>query len=186
MNAALRPLFVRPPRTSPALARCAGLIGAIALGLAGAAPASAATIYRCGQTYQQTPCPGGQTLTTDAGPTESQRQEAQDRADATKRLANDMTEDRRKQEAATAKARAKEEEAARKAERKAAAAASQAAPAPVVVAAPVLSCPAPVYIEVAPGDKRSNQHQGSCTTVIYVPKASAAAPVALQPAPVKK
>jgi len=82
-----------------------------------------ATVYRCGQTYQQTPCEGGKAVEVPAGPSPAEVQAAQDRAAATRQWANGMTEDRLAREKALAKAR-REERNARKGVPKADAAAS--------------------------------------------------------------
>lgn len=82
-----------------------------------------ATVYRCGQTYQQTPCEGGKTVEVPAGPSPAEVQAAQDRAAATRQWANGMTEDRLAREKALVKVR-REERNARKGVPKADAAAS--------------------------------------------------------------
>jgi hypothetical protein len=72
-----------------------------------------ATVYRCGQTYQQTPCEGGKAVDVPAGPSPAEVQAAQERAAATRQWAEGMTEDRLAREKALAKAR-REERGARK------------------------------------------------------------------------
>jgi hypothetical protein len=64
-----------------------------------------ATVYRCGQTYQQTPCEGGKAVDVPAGPSPAEVQAAQERAAATRQWAEGMTEDRLAREKALAKAR---------------------------------------------------------------------------------
>ena len=84
----------------PSLLVC--LLGAWAL-LPGT-PAQA-TVYRCGQTYQQTPCEGGKAVELPAGPSPAEVEAAQARAAATRQWADGMTEDRLAREKALAKAR---------------------------------------------------------------------------------
>jgi hypothetical protein len=73
---------------------------AAALALA-AATASAQTIYRCGDRYSQSPCGADATvLATVAAPTPTQRAEAREVVAAEKRLAVEMTLDRRERERA--------------------------------------------------------------------------------------
>ncbi len=75
-------------------------IAALAAGLA--QPAVAQTVYRCGNSYSQTPCEGGSTVTQSAPATREQEEarRAQD-ADTRKqmRLAEEMEKNRLKQEA---------------------------------------------------------------------------------------
>ncbi|MCO5977214.1 hypothetical protein [Ideonella oryzae] len=73
-----------------------------------------ATVYRCGQTYQQTPCEGGKPVDLPAGPSPAEVEAAQARAAATRQWADGMTEDRLAHEKTVAKAR-REERVARKA-----------------------------------------------------------------------
>lgn len=65
-----------------------------------AAPAAATPIYRCGQTYSQTPCPGGRLI--DAGDPRSAAQQAEAREVAAREraLAAELQRDRQDQEAA--------------------------------------------------------------------------------------
>lgn len=81
------------------------LLGALAL-LSGTM--AQATVYRCGQTYQQTPCEGGKAVEVPAGPSPAEVQAAQERAAATRQWAEGMTEDRLAREKALAKARREE------------------------------------------------------------------------------
>ncbi|GAA0755844.1 hypothetical protein LRH25_19305 [Ideonella azotifigens] len=167
---------------------CSKALALAASLLAVAGGSQAAMIYRCGQTYQQVPCEGGKALNTAPAPSEEQRRQAQERADAEQRLANDMAEDRHRQEAADAKARAKDEAASERERKAAAKSARKDAEASEQV---VLACPSPVYVELAPGEKKkAGKSKSGCPAVIYVPApakpAASAAVVAQQPAPKKK
>ncbi|HSI48958.1 MAG TPA: hypothetical protein VLA61_11860 [Ideonella sp.] len=167
---------------------CLSLL-AIAAGLLTAASGSqAAMIYRCGQTYQQVPCEGGKAISTAPAPSDEQRRQAQERADAEQHLADQLTDDRHRQEAADAKARAQDDAAGEHARKAAAKSAKKEAEAGEPV---VLACPSPVYVELAPGEKKkSGKSKSGCPTVVYVPSsakpAASAAVVAQQPAPKKK
>lgn len=88
-----------------------------------------ATVYRCGQTYQQTPCEGGKAVDVPADPSPAEVQAAQERAAATRQWAEGMTEDRLAREKALVKAR-REERGTRKGGSKAGAAASASSTAP--------------------------------------------------------
>jgi hypothetical protein len=70
-----------------------------ALTLAGLS-ANAETIYRCGHEYTDVACPRGLALDVGAAPTARQRAEARQVALGEKRLAAEMTHDRREREAA--------------------------------------------------------------------------------------
>jgi hypothetical protein len=61
--------------------------------------AQAAPIYRCGQTYSQTPCPGGRVIDSSDPRTAAQRAEAKEIAAREKKLAAQMERDRRAREA---------------------------------------------------------------------------------------
>jgi hypothetical protein len=56
--------------------------------------AVAAPIYRCGQTYQQSPCPGGQLIDSADPRTAAQRSEARRVSEREKRLAARMERER--------------------------------------------------------------------------------------------
>jgi hypothetical protein len=58
-------------------------------------PALATTVYRCGQTYQDHPCEGAQTLTVDDSRDAQQRAQAKDVATAERRLAKTLADERR-------------------------------------------------------------------------------------------
>jgi hypothetical protein len=82
--------------------RCAA---ALALGLF-AMFAQAAPIYRCGQTYSQTPCPGGRVVDATDPRSAAQRAEARRVLARERQLAAQMERDRRDREAASAPAQA--------------------------------------------------------------------------------
>ncbi|KAB0584440.1 DUF4124 domain-containing protein [Ideonella dechloratans] len=86
-----------------------------------------ATVYRCGQTYQQTPCEGGKAVEVPAGPSPAEVQAAQERAAATRQWAEGMTEDRLAREKALAKTRREERTAHQGGTRSTSAAAASAA-----------------------------------------------------------
>lgn len=67
--------------------------------LAAAVSASAAPIYRCGQTYSQTPCPGGRVVEATDPRTAAQRAEAMRQIAKDKALADQMEQNRRTREA---------------------------------------------------------------------------------------
>ncbi|WP_022981849.1 hypothetical protein [Ideonella sp. B508-1] len=92
----------------PPLLTC--LLGALALS---AGATAQATVYRCGQTYQQTPCEGGKAVDLPPAPAPADVKAAQDRAQATRKWAEGMTEERLAREKALAKAR-RDERAAHK------------------------------------------------------------------------
>jgi hypothetical protein len=74
------------------------VIVAVVVALAGSA-AGAETIYRCGSEYRDVACPRGVALDVGAAPTAQQRAEARQVALSEKRLAAEMTNDRREREA---------------------------------------------------------------------------------------
>jgi hypothetical protein len=78
---------------------------ACALGLF-ATLAGAAPIYRCGQTYTQTPCPGGRLIDAADPRSAAQRAEARRTVERERRLAAQMERDRQAQEAGTPQAQA--------------------------------------------------------------------------------
>jgi hypothetical protein len=59
-----------------------------------AGAATAAPIYRCGQTYSQTPCPGGHLIDSADPRSAAQRAEAGRAAEREKKLATQMERDR--------------------------------------------------------------------------------------------
>ena len=80
------------------------LVGAMALLLAGAAPAQAqeATprIYRCGDSYGSTPCPGGKPVPVDDSRSEAQRREAEALKIREAKLAGELAAERQARERA--------------------------------------------------------------------------------------
>lgn len=82
--------------------RCAA---ALALGLV-AMLAEAAPIYRCGQSYSQTPCPGGRVVDATDPRSAAQRAEARRALAKERQLAAQMERDRRAREAASPPAQA--------------------------------------------------------------------------------
>lgn len=76
---------------------------ALVMGLS-AAVAGAAPIYRCGQTYSQTPCPGGRLIDAADPRSAAQRAEARRTAERERQLAIQMERDRQTQEAAAPQA----------------------------------------------------------------------------------
>jgi hypothetical protein len=79
----------------------------IGLGLAALVGATqAAPIYRCGQTYTQTPCPGGRLIDSADPRTAAQRAVAKQIAANEKKLAARMERDRRDREAGVVPAQA--------------------------------------------------------------------------------
>jgi hypothetical protein len=71
---------------------------------AGAAMAQKTPIYRCGQTYSQTPCPDGHLIDSADPRTAAQRAQAKRVVENEKRLAAQMERDRHAAEAASAPA----------------------------------------------------------------------------------
>jgi hypothetical protein len=69
-----------------------------------AAPAMAQTVYRCGDSYVQTPCPGGKTLDVDDSRSAVQRSDALDTAKRASQAANAMEKARLEEEAKPAQA----------------------------------------------------------------------------------
>lgn len=66
--------------------------------------AEAAPIYRCGQTYSQTPCPGGRLIDAADPRSAAQRAEARRTVERERQLAVQMERDRQQQEAGAPKA----------------------------------------------------------------------------------
>ena len=81
--------------------RC-GLVLLLTLAAGAALAQSKTPIYRCGQTYSQTPCPDGHLLDSADPRTAAQRAEARRAAEREKRLAAEMERDRHAAEAASA------------------------------------------------------------------------------------
>ena len=81
---------------------------AICLLLAGtfgaALPGAAQTVYRCGETYSQQPCPGGKPVQADDPRSESQRIQTREAARRDAKVADEMQKSRLKEEAKPAQA----------------------------------------------------------------------------------
>ncbi len=76
---------------------------ALLLAMAGLAEAqtSAASVYRCGNAYSSTPCPGGQAVAADDARSDTQRQQAQAAKQQDARLARELAVERRARDQAT-------------------------------------------------------------------------------------
>jgi len=72
--------------------------GLLLFALLGAANAADGGVYRCGQTYQQLPCEGGQTVDATDPRTADQRRDAQAAASAERRHASGLAAERRERE----------------------------------------------------------------------------------------
>ena len=68
--------------------------GLLILALAGSAHGADGAVYRCGQTYSQTPCPGGELIDSADPRTAAQRAEARRVAEREKKLAAQMERER--------------------------------------------------------------------------------------------
>ena len=79
---------------------------ALALLAAACSAQAGGPIYRCGKTYSQDPCPGGQLIDAADPRTAAQRAEAQRVKAREKKLADDMERDRRDREAGITPAQA--------------------------------------------------------------------------------
>ena len=66
--------------------------------------AAAQTVYRCGDSYGQQPCPGGKTVQTDDARSDAQKRQTSDAAKRDGKTADVMEKDRLKQEAQAAPA----------------------------------------------------------------------------------
>ncbi|MFZ2738689.1 MAG: hypothetical protein WBI20_06710 [Burkholderiaceae bacterium] len=80
-------------------------------------PLLAQTVYRCGDSYSQTPCPGGQQIDPRDGRQATQKAQADASTARQGQAARNLEQERHKQEAAAAKANSKS--------------AAQVAPAPI-------------------------------------------------------
>ncbi|MGZ5195929.1 MAG: hypothetical protein ACXWJM_15150 [Ramlibacter sp.] len=69
-----------------------------------AAPATAQTVYRCGDTYVQKPCPGGKAVDVDDSRSASQRTDTLDATKRTAQAADAMQKERLAEEAKAAQA----------------------------------------------------------------------------------
>ena len=72
--------------------------GLLLLALAGTAGAAGSGIYRCGQTYQQQPCEGGQAVDANDARSAEQRRDAESAAAAERRQAGSLVAERRERE----------------------------------------------------------------------------------------
>ncbi|HBH38196.1 MAG TPA: hypothetical protein DDX06_07415 [Curvibacter sp.] len=91
------------------------LLAAAALACCAAAPAQ--TVYRCGNSYSQTPCPGGSTLDATDSRTPEQRKAHEASVRQEKRAGDTLEKTRLKEEAATRKASEQAEKAQREADK---------------------------------------------------------------------
>jgi len=81
------------------------ILAAASLLLATAAPAqqpAAAGVYRCGNAYSNSPCPGAQAVQADDPRSAAQRQQAQDVKRQEARLAKELAEERQARDKETA------------------------------------------------------------------------------------
>lgn len=69
-----------------------------AAGLMPATSIGATTVYKCANSYSQTPCPEGQAITLNDGRSEAQKQQAQAASRQDAKLANTLEKDRLSQE----------------------------------------------------------------------------------------
>ncbi|WP_280154354.1 hypothetical protein [Piscinibacter sp. XHJ-5] len=69
-------------------------LGLVLFGFVALHTATAAPIYRCGQSYSQTPCPGGKLIDSADPRTAAQRAEARRVSEREKKLAARMEQDR--------------------------------------------------------------------------------------------
>lgn len=101
-----------------------------------AAPAlSAQTVYRCGNSYSDQPCPGGSTLGPGDTISEAQRERAKAATQRDRRTADSLEKERLAQEAAQARNRQEAERQEQRTSRKAAQARpEQAVPSPIFTA----------------------------------------------------
>ena len=67
--------------------------------LACASQGQAQPVYRCGQTYSQTPCPGAVSVDTNDARSKTQKQESQKATQRDKHLAQELEESRKKEDA---------------------------------------------------------------------------------------
>lgn len=67
--------------------------------LASAVQGQVQPVYRCGQTYSQTPCPGAVSVDTNDARSKTQKQESQKATQRDKQLAQELEESRKKEEA---------------------------------------------------------------------------------------
>ena len=71
------------------------------------APVTGQAVYRCADSYSQTPCPGGQSIDTRDGREATQKAQADAATARQNQTARSLEQERHKQEAAAAKANSK-------------------------------------------------------------------------------
>jgi len=76
----------------------------LAAAIGGALPSAAETVYRCGESYSQQPCPGGKPVQADDPRSESQRTQTREAARRDAKVADEMQKSRLKEEAKPAQA----------------------------------------------------------------------------------
>ena len=81
--------------TTLAARRAASLTLLITMAGLAQAQTSSAGVYRCGNAYSSTPCPGGKAVAADDARNEAQRQQAQAVKQQDARLARDLAAERR-------------------------------------------------------------------------------------------
>ncbi len=86
---------------------------------------SAQTVYRCGNSYSQTPCPGGSAIDASDSRTPEQRKAHEASVRNEKRSADRLEQTREKEEAAVRRETERQEQARRDAEKASAKAATQ-------------------------------------------------------------
>lgn len=149
--------FSRRTRLRPLSAALPLLLLLLSLATSVAAPAWAAEVYRCGQTYQDTPCPGAKTVQVDDQRDASQQQAARAVAAAEQRQAAQLAAERQAREAPV---RVK----------------PTAAPKPAAKPA----APAPVVLDpCSPGHRLRKKNNGCPGEAIVYQRPAASAPQAL-------
>ncbi len=86
---------------------------------------SAQTVYRCGSSYSQTPCPGGSTVDASDPRTPEQRKAHETSVKNERRSADSLEKTRLKEEAAVQRETERQEQARREADKASAKAAAQ-------------------------------------------------------------
>jgi hypothetical protein len=82
-----------------------------------AVPAAAQTVYRCGNSYSQQPCPGGSAIDASDSRTPEQRRTQEATVRHERRVADRLEQERLKEEAAAARAAREADQAQRNAEK---------------------------------------------------------------------
>lgn len=75
------------------------LLGSLTFAAQGQGQGQTQPVYRCGQSYSQTPCPGAVSVDTRDARTPAQKQAADQATQRDKRLAQELQETRKKEEA---------------------------------------------------------------------------------------